>query len=218
MKGGMSRVVGALEHLDRFEEVVFALIMVLTFTCSLSVTSPRSDVHDMIVGALGCNLAWGIIDAAFYLVTSLVERGRTSQLVRDVQGAAGAEAGRRIVADALPDVIAQALEPADLEKFRSVIASVPAPPDRIRLGRIDLLGAVAVFFYVVVATLPVIVPFLLLTDVHLALRISNGVALVLLFGTSYKLAARTGLRPFPTGAAMVGIGAAMVAVAIALGG
>jgi hypothetical protein len=29
----------------------------------------------MLIGALGCNLAWGIIDAVFYLMGTLSERG-----------------------------------------------------------------------------------------------------------------------------------------------
>ena len=38
--------------------------MVLTFTGSLSVAEAgRDDVRTMLIGALGCNLAWGIIDA-----------------------------------------------------------------------------------------------------------------------------------------------------------
>lgn len=53
---------------------------------------------------------------------------------------------------------------------------------------------------------------------QLALRLSSGVAVVLLFGAGFKLARYSGLRPFRTGAARVGIGVALVAIAIALGG
>ena len=50
---------------------LFALIMVLTFTCSFSVAGAgREQVRTMLIGALGCNLAWGIIDAVFYLMGS----------------------------------------------------------------------------------------------------------------------------------------------------
>ena len=54
-----------LEPIERVSEVLFGLIMVLTFTGSLSVAEAgREDVRTMLIGALGCNLAWGIIDAA----------------------------------------------------------------------------------------------------------------------------------------------------------
>src|SRR5437660_5533748 len=55
-----------LDPMERISEVLFALIMVLTFTCSFSVADAgREQVRTMLLGALGCNLAWGIIDAVF---------------------------------------------------------------------------------------------------------------------------------------------------------
>ena len=66
-----------LEPTERFSEILFGLIMVLTFTGSLSVaTSGREDVKEMLIGAIGCNLAWGIVDAIMYVMNSLAERGR----------------------------------------------------------------------------------------------------------------------------------------------
>src|SRR5213076_2072445 len=66
-----------LEPIDRVSEVLFGLIMVLTFTGSLSVAEAgREDVRTMLIGALGCNLAWGIIDGIVYLMGCLAEKGR----------------------------------------------------------------------------------------------------------------------------------------------
>ena len=66
-----------LDPVDRVSEVLFGLIMVLTFTGSLSVAEAgRDDVRTMLIGALGCNLAWGIIDAVLYLMGCLAEKGR----------------------------------------------------------------------------------------------------------------------------------------------
>ena len=57
-----------LDPYDRVSEVLFGLIMVLTFTGSLSIAEAgRDDVRTMLIGALGCNLVWGIIDGVFYL-------------------------------------------------------------------------------------------------------------------------------------------------------
>jgi hypothetical protein len=51
--------------------------MVLTFTGSLSVAEAgRDDVRTMLIGALGCNLAWGIIDGVLYLMGCLADKGR----------------------------------------------------------------------------------------------------------------------------------------------
>src|SRR5512134_1810890 len=91
-----------LDPVDRFGEIVFGLIMVLTFTCSLSVAeADRAEVRGMIIGAFGCNLAWGIIDAAFYLIAVIAERGRSALLLRRVQRAADPATGRALVAETL---------------------------------------------------------------------------------------------------------------------
>ena len=50
-----------LDPIDRVSEVLFGLIMVLTFTGSLSVAEAgRDDVRTMLIGAVGCNVAWGV--------------------------------------------------------------------------------------------------------------------------------------------------------------
>ena len=54
---------GILDPMDRISEVLFGLIMALTFTCALGVaTADDIQVRTMLIGALGCNLAWGIIE------------------------------------------------------------------------------------------------------------------------------------------------------------
>ena len=52
--------VRVLDPSERIAEVLFGLIMVLTFTGSLSIADAgANDVRVMLIGALGCNLAWG---------------------------------------------------------------------------------------------------------------------------------------------------------------
>jgi hypothetical protein len=49
-----------LDPMERISEVLFGLIMVLTFTSSLSIASAdRASTRSMLIAALGCNLAWG---------------------------------------------------------------------------------------------------------------------------------------------------------------
>jgi hypothetical protein len=54
---------GVLDPFDRGLELLGGVVMVLTFTSSLSVSAGEADVRAMLVEPLGCNLAWGIIDA-----------------------------------------------------------------------------------------------------------------------------------------------------------
>jgi hypothetical protein len=59
-KGGAS---DALDPVSRTSEILFGLIMVLSFTCSISAASVgREDIRELLISALGCNTAWGIID------------------------------------------------------------------------------------------------------------------------------------------------------------
>ena len=64
-----SRPTRVLDPSERLAEVLFGLIMVLTFTGSLSIAEAgREDIRAMLIGAVGCNIAWGIIDGVFYLM------------------------------------------------------------------------------------------------------------------------------------------------------
>src|SRR5678816_4313787 len=107
-----------LDPADRIAEVLFGLIMVLTFTGSLSVAEAgRDDVQAMLIGALGCNIAWGIIDGVLYLMGCLAERGRNLATYRAVRQAVDSGKAQQLIADALPPLVASILEPAELESI-----------------------------------------------------------------------------------------------------
>src|SRR5437016_14527894 len=104
-----------LEPIDRVSEVLFGLIMVLTFTGSLSVAEAgRDDVRTMLIGALGCNLAWGIIDGVLYLMGCLAETGRGLLTFRAVRRAADPKEAHPVIAHALPSVVAAVVEPVEM--------------------------------------------------------------------------------------------------------
>src|SRR6187401_140899 len=87
-----------LEPNERISEVLFGLIMVLTFTGSLSVAEAgRDDVRAMLIGALGCNLAWGIIDAVLYLMGSLSEKGKGLLTFRAVRKSTDPNHAQRLI-------------------------------------------------------------------------------------------------------------------------
>jgi VIT1/CCC1 family predicted Fe2+/Mn2+ transporter len=78
--------------------------------------------------------------------------------------------------------------------------------------------AVAVFFLVFLATLPVALPFAFIHEAHRALRISNGIALAMLFLGGYYLGGHAGRHPWLSGLLMLAIGVLLVWATIALGG
>lgn len=208
-----------LEPIDRVSEILFGLVMVLAGTSTLSVVSAgRAEVKTMIVGALGCNLAWGVIDGALYLLGSLDEQARNLHLLRGTRNAGKPEAAHDALVTALPDPVAAVLSRDELESIRQKITQLPAPPSQPRLTRDDMLGAAAVCLLVFVSTFPVVLPFFFVSDVRLALRISNTIAIGMLFLCGYLYATYAGFRPWRTGLAMVAIGCAMVGIAVALGG
>ena len=87
-----------LDPIDRVSEVLFGLIMVLSFTGSLSVAQAgRAEVRTMLLGALGCNLVWGIIDGVFYLMGGLAESGRRLLTVRAVRQARDPKEAQRLI-------------------------------------------------------------------------------------------------------------------------
>jgi len=207
-----------LDPLERFSEIVFGLIMVLSFTCALSVAEAgKEDVREMFIGAIGCNLAWGIIDAAFYIIACLTEHGHSLRLLGEAQRCAGPAEARELIESVLPAKVAEALEAADFERIHAHLLQVPVP-DRPRLTVEDWRGAFGVFLLVFLSTLPVVVPFVLFKEPRFALHASNAVAIALLFGAGHMLARHAGLHRIRTGLAMVAIGAALVALTISLGG
>jgi hypothetical protein len=208
-----------LDPFDRVSEVLFGLIMVLTFTGSLSVAQAgRDDVRAMLIGALGCNLAWGIIDAVLYLMGCLAEKGRDLKTFRAVRKATDPQQAQRLVADALPSVVAAVLQPAELEAMHERLKQLPEPPERARVGQDDWLRALGVFFLVILAMFPVVLPFIFMQSAMAALRVSNAIAIVMLFLTGYVFGRCAGLRPWLIGVSMVVLGSILVGITMALGG
>ncbi len=208
-----------LEPIDRVSEVLFGLIMVLTFTGSLSVAEAgRDDVRTMLIGALGCNLAWGIIDGVLYLMGCLAEKGRGLLTFRAVRKTTDPKEAQRRIADALPSVVASVLEPVELESLYQRLKQLPEPPDHARLRKDDWLGAIGVFLLVFLCTFPVVIPFIFMSHAGPALRVSNAIAIVLLFFTGYAFGRITGRHRWLVGVSMVILGLILVGMTMALGG
>jgi len=207
-----------LDPMDRISEVLFGLIMALTFTCTLGVaTASHIEVRTMLIAALGCNLAWGIIDGGMHLLARLNECGRAILNWRAVRDTADVGAAQQIVAKALPPLVGSVLVPTQLELIRQKLHQLPEPA-RPRLTKSDWLGALAICMLSFLSTFPIVIPFLLIGDPRLALRTSNAVAIAMLFLCGFMYGRCAGFRPMAMGLSMVALGSGMVGVAIALGG
>ena len=208
-----------LEPIDRIVEVLFGLIMVLTFTITLGAAEAgREDVRLMLVGALGCNIAWGLIDGLFYLMGCLADRGQGLLKLQALRNAGDPKSGHDIIRDALPPIVAGVMTTEELESIRTRLIATTDPDSMRRLTREDYLGAAGVCLVVILTTLPVAVPFLVMSEAMPALRVSNAIAVALMFFCGYSLGKLSGLGRWKTGLGMVALGTVLVLITIALGG
>jgi len=208
-----------LNPLDRIMETLFGLLMALSFAGAVSVAEAgRADLRAMFAAALGCNLAWGLVDAVMYLIRTFVDRGRSLTLIRSVRGAADPQGGRALIEGSLSPLAAELVSAAEIEAIRGRIVALPEIPVRARLEAKDLLAALAIFVLVVLSTFPVVLPFLLMEDVGLAKNTSRAIALAMLFLGGFALGRYAGYGSWRAAFAMAALGTMLVGAIMALGG
>jgi VIT1/CCC1 family predicted Fe2+/Mn2+ transporter len=92
------------------------------------------------------------------------------------------------------------------------------PPTANKVTGADLMGALVSGVLVVLVSIPGAIPFVVMDDARLALRMSNGILLALLFITGFYWARYTLGSPWIAGFSFLAGGVALVVIAIALGG
>ena len=206
-----------LDPIDRISEILFGLIMAVTIVGSLSIaTAGRDEMRTVTMAALGCNLAWGLVDAVMYLVRTVTERAHSRALGKQIIGA-DPDTAHRLIMNALPEPIARIVGPDEVEGMRRRLLGLE-PTAQILRPR-DYLEAFGIFVLVVVATFPVVVPFLLTSSAALALRASQAITLIMLLLAGFALGRYAGhAKPLRTGVVMAVFGAVLIAAVKALGG
>jgi VIT1/CCC1 family predicted Fe2+/Mn2+ transporter len=208
-----------LDPVERITEVIFGLLMAMTFTGTISVaTADQAAERTMMIAALGCNLAWGLADAVMYLLRTLVERTRRIKLYLSLRNGVDTATGHALIAKVLPMQLATVAGPEGLELLRQNLLAYPAMPLKASLDWTDFKGALGVFLLVVGSTFPLVVPFILLEQTGLAIRLSNLIGLVVLFICGWLLARYAGAKPWQGGTALAFTGAVLIVAIIALGG
>lgn len=209
----------ALDPIDRISEVLFGLIMVLTFTGSISVaTDGRAEIGELLWAALGCNLAWGIIDAVFFLMSTIFSRGHGLSILKRLKVSQDKEDSRNLLIDKLPLFISAIIEPEEIDSLKERLVKLESLPRKKIISSSDLRAAILILLLVFICTFPVVIPFIFLSNTVLALRISNGVALLILFFGGISVGKYAGFRPFLTGTLIALLGIILVGITMALGG
>lgn len=133
-----------LDPTETLSEVLFGLVMVLTFTlgAGLIVKEGTEATTRMLLGILGCNVAWGLIDGAMFVMSSMLERSRKARLLQSVRKAASEEDALAMVGRELDPRLESLtsleertqLYPAVLDRLRKVT------PERTLVKKEDVCG------------------------------------------------------------------------------
>ena len=105
---------GVLSPYDRASEVLFGLIMALTLTGALSVTEvTKHETRALFVSTLGCNVAWGLVDAVMYVLNGVLGRGRRFLLARSLRDGTDISA---VLSEVLPAPVVEGLTASEIER------------------------------------------------------------------------------------------------------
>jgi VIT family len=222
----MRRRLAIHRYLDPGEtlgEVLGGFIMALTFTLGarLFTAMRQLEAHELVVAIIGCNVAWGVIDATLFVLNSLFYRSRHARFFRalktvrsEVEALAAVEEEFGLEEEPLT------VQPEDRARlYQSFLAlSTRATPARVALRRQDFVSAFIVFALVSATAVPGVIPLLLLANSNFALHVSNWVLILLLFVVGYWWGRYTDAPPWRVGLTAMLLGMFMVSVAVALGG
>jgi hypothetical protein len=212
-----------LDPATSLAEILFGLIMTLTFTLGAGIIiedEGREGARELLIAVIGCNIAWGVIDGALYLVNEWFDRGRLRRLGAAIREAPDEGAAKTLVAGELDELLEGVTSASDRETLYARIAAKvrSSPPRAVKVAKADLMGAFTSFWLVAITSAPAAIPFLLFDNARFALRVSNAILLGSLFVTGYFWARYTTGKPWLMGLTLLFGGTVLVGVAILLGG
>jgi hypothetical protein len=219
-----------LDPIDRLSETIYSVLVMLTFTLAFRIFRLGGDptqsiaseyVNDLLLGAIGATLAWGLIDGIMHVLMEVFQRGERHRLLRLIQAAETEQEAVAVIADELDYVLEPIAGESERQTlYRSVLAQLrDSQPRPVGFSRGDFAGALGCLIVAIIAVLPSLVPFVLLRNNYaLAVRTSNLVSFAVLFHAGYNWGRYTGSSPWRTGLILVAVGVLMVAIAIPLGG
>jgi len=192
-------------HLDpgsRLGEILFGFIMVLTVTLTarFGVADGKRGVRQLLLAAVGSNVAWEFIDAVMYIMNCMVARRGKIRLVEAVQRAPDQERALVLIKHRVEPDLQEFLGPEKADAFsRSILEHITGAQIATRriLTKEDFYGALASFWLVFVSCLPAAIPFLIFSEPQVALRVSNFLLIVGLFYVGQECAHYAGRNPWP---------------------
>jgi len=100
----MGRITNIIDPGDALGEVLFGLIMALTWTIGSRLVLEKEglNVQELLVATIGCNVAWGIIDAVLFILGTTFYRSRRLRLFRQIKAAKSESAALKVLANEFP--------------------------------------------------------------------------------------------------------------------
>jgi len=214
--------VNGLAPEDRLCESVCGVIMVLSIllTAGYYVVGTPDPARALLIAAIGCNVAWGIIDGFFYVGYGLIDRSQKARLISNIQKAGNKSTAENFLRENLDSDFYEVLDDSEKKRALELVYDglVDADVPETKVNRDDLLALLGAFTINFLATVPATIPFLVIPDWKVALRVSNLICVILLFFLGYRFAGYIHANPWKIGGGLMLFGLAMVAIAIALGG
>lgn len=210
-----------LDPSESLLEILFGLVMALTMTAGARLLSDPAaiDRTELMAALAGCNVAWAVIDAVFYLLGSQFNRNRRVRFVQRLQSAASEEQAIAMIREEFALEGEPSTRVEDRATFHRAVHQLlrHAGTERAHFTRRELAAAGIVFVLVSATTIPGLIPLLLIDHTDSALRAANALQIVLLFIIGYRWGHYSG--PGWRGALIVGLlGVSLVLVAVLLGG
>jgi VIT1/CCC1 family predicted Fe2+/Mn2+ transporter len=211
------------KHLDPaglLGEILFGLIMALGIIGAVRLGVEDLSNRSMFIAILGCNLAWAVVDGVMFVLVAVFEQGRRQRIGRRIQSGASDEKARQLIHKELGGQLERICSPEALKRFEDdVLQTVRAAgPLKTSLNRGDVLGGIASAFVILVATAPILVPYLVIPVPRNAVRVSEAIAVGLLFFLGVWWGRVVGANPFKVGFGLTLVGGLLVAITIFLGG
>ena len=207
-----------LSPFERGSEIIFGILMAISVTAAAEITAGGdADVRELMIAALGCNLAWGLIDGVIYLLQLQFERHRVHRMVLELRQLKAEDAFRERVAAEVPPLVAQAMTADSFSYIRRAVQGY-ARARPAYWSRQEFAAAGAICALVFGSTFPLVLPFMLMQEPWLALRVSHAIAVAMLFGLGWKLGRWSGASPLKSGALLALVGVVLAVLCVALGG
>jgi VIT1/CCC1 family predicted Fe2+/Mn2+ transporter len=207
-----------LSPFERGSEIIFGILMAISVTAAAEITTGGgADVRELMIAALGCNLAWGLIDGVIYLLQLQFERHRVHRMVLELRELKADDAFRARVAAELPPLVAQAMTADSFSHIRRAVQSY-AQARPAYWSRQEFAAAGLICALVFASTFPLVLPFMVMQEPQLALRASHAIAVAMLFVLGWKLGRWSGASPLGSGALLALVGVVLAVLCVALGG